>query len=103
MIIVTGEDIVLESSELATLDAFIRTHTGQRVLKALAAQRPPILGDAFSAGRAAGYEEAISNFFELVGKIPEVVEDKVSNYPDLDNDEAWKEEVPNKSDSPTQE
>lgn len=102
MIIVTGEEIELTSTEVAELTTFLRTSTGQRVIKAVAALRPIILGDPFSAGQASGYEKAIVNLIEFTHVVIDPPDDSVSNYPDLDNDAAWAKEVPRKGDEPTQ-
>jgi hypothetical protein len=95
MIIVT-EEVNLDGTELAELDTFLKGRTGRRVIQALAALRPKIASDSHQSGKAAGYEEAIVNLFSLARTVVAPVEDKVSNYPDLDDDKAWAESIPAK-------
>ena len=95
---VTVGEFVLGPDELHYLDSFLKSTTGRRVVQAVAAQRPPSLGDPFAAGRVAGYEEAINTMLDLVGSVPQITEDKLSNYPDLDDDHQWKDDLPEPND-----
>lgn len=93
MFVVTNEEILLSSIEIVELAGFLRTSTGRKTLEALVAMRPPIAKDKFGAGRASGYEEAIANLITMAAPAKSTSEDVSTNYPDLDDDAAWKEQI----------
>lgn len=91
-----------DSNDADALRSFLETRSGKRFILRLRLDRPSLPGApelrgdlhavALSAKRQEGYEEAIANVFDYL-VTPADVEATSKEFPNLDDDDAWPEEL----------
>lgn len=98
MILIPPTTLEWDSSDAAELKRFLESVTGVRSLEALAFSAPELTNGAHAhkalvaSGRVAGYQEAVSVLVRLTREDPKPPAQLSSpNYPDLDEDDAWKD------------
>lgn len=85
-----------DSANAADFKSFLDTPTGQKLFQVLAYWRPSYSPDfqrrLVESGIIEGYELAVEKLFDLVKPTTQDDPKKQNgNYPDLDNDEAWRD------------
>lgn len=92
----TRDTVDWTSVEATELNAFLKTPTGMKLLRALALEEPPLLrkGDTneilIRSGEVAQHKNLISFLLESTGEVrEEIVEDLPKAYPDLTDDNQW--------------
>jgi len=91
-----------DSNDADALRTYLESKTGKRLIMRLRIDRPSLpaspekQGDlnwvALAAKRQEGYEDAISNIFDYL-VTPADVEATSKEFPNLDDDDAWPEEL----------
>jgi hypothetical protein len=95
---------IWDATDADALKSFLLTRAGKRFIMRLRLDRPSLPSSPADAGnlnlvamtakKQEGYEETIANMFEYT-IAPADEEAKTKSYPNLDDDDAWPEELRN--------
>jgi hypothetical protein len=99
MILIAPPDPEWDSKDRAVLEEFIQSPTGQRLIGVLAFYQPEFGNGSdasktlVASGRVEGYADAVGRLIRLMKEHPSEPNKQQTSkaeYPDLDDDEAWK-------------